>query len=150
MTKLLNSNLHTINFLHFNKFSLDVTFSMYPKNMYPNEIKICQLSGFFLNEGKSQELKLSLTTNLLNTQSDQHLISLPINTAESYIKVLKIKKIISNLRTLIIKPILLVSNKSMENMGIDVRVKLVKMKAQHPDVFLGLIRFLSIINIDII
>ena len=47
MTKLLNSNLHTINFLHFNKFSLDVTFSMYLKNMYPNEIKICQLSGFF-------------------------------------------------------------------------------------------------------
>ena len=51
---------------------------------------------------------------------------------------------------MITKPILLVSNKSMENMGIDVRVKLVKMKAQHPDVFLGLIRFLSIINIDII
>ena len=32
-------------------------------------------------------------------------------------------------------------------MGIDVRVKLVKMKAQHPDVFLGLIRLLSIVNI---
>lgn len=48
---------------------------------------------------------------------------------------------------MIIKPILLVSNKSMENMGIDVRVKLVKIKAQHPDVFLGLIRLLSIVNI---
>lgn len=35
MTKLLNSNLHTINFLQFNKFSLDVTFSMYPKKYVP-------------------------------------------------------------------------------------------------------------------
>ena len=35
MNSELNSNLHTINFLQFNKFSLDVTFSMYPKKYVP-------------------------------------------------------------------------------------------------------------------
>lgn len=52
MTKLLNSNLHIINFLQFNKFSWDVTFYMYLKNIFPNEIRTCQLSGLFLKWGK--------------------------------------------------------------------------------------------------
>ena len=67
MNSELNSNLHTINFLQFNKFSLDVTISCIRKICTPMRLKFANYQVFFLNEGKSQELKLSLTTNLLNT-----------------------------------------------------------------------------------
>ena len=47
MTKLLNSNLHTINFLQFNKFSLDVTISCIQKICTPMRLKFASYQVFF-------------------------------------------------------------------------------------------------------
>ena len=47
---------------------------------------------------RNTELLLNSYINPLNTKSDQHLISPYSNTAESFIKIMRMKEMIANLR----------------------------------------------------